>query len=98
MLDAMDRTATLSTLVREEVDQEFLPYLDAINAFDFVVTAQCCSCHSEFDGYTGRFGYLQIVTGDEFGEWFCDRFWHSSGFCEELVSDLCQMWVPYFHR
>jgi tRNA(Phe) wybutosine-synthesizing methylase Tyw3 len=94
MINAADRTAALATLIREEVDPEFLPYIDAINAFDFIVTGQSCSSHAEFVDYPGRFGYLSFFSDQEAADWLADWAAYGDG-VRYVVKELSQMPPSY---
>jgi hypothetical protein len=76
-MDQEDKRLTLDTLKPEEIDPEFLPYLERINRLPFVVTKQCCIGHMEYktegqylppDG-SGRWGYLELLLHDDAATW-----------------------------
>lgn len=81
-LDDEDRAAALDGFNPDQVDAEFLPYLDEINSFAFVVTAQCCAGHLDYEDYaipmdlrpslSTRWGYLQLLLTFEAAEWLCE--------------------------
>lgn len=47
LLGPEEREYRLRTMPRDDCDPEFLPYLDRINAFPFLITTQHCSGHGE---------------------------------------------------
>jgi tRNA(Phe) wybutosine-synthesizing methylase Tyw3 len=48
-MDAEDRTAALSSFNLDDIDVEFLPFLERINRFPHVVSMQCCLGHVEHE-------------------------------------------------
>lgn len=76
-----DKRLTLNTLDRDQVDADFLPFLDKINNFSFVVTKQCCVGHMEYKepfsegplGSAGRWGYLQLLAEESLAMWLMEQ-------------------------
>jgi hypothetical protein len=85
-MDAHDRQEALRTLDRAAIDQEFLPYLDRINACPLVASQQCCIGHMKYEGQfteqpenqSGRWGYLQLLMNGQLAEWLMEQSseWH----------------------
>jgi hypothetical protein len=94
-MDENDRTAALSSFNPEEIDGEFIPYLQRINQFPDVVSTQCCSGHLEYKStpdaivkQPGRWGYLQLLTDVDLAEWLCETVRD----CDWLLFESSQMW------
>ena len=79
-MDTQDKQAALAALASlapDQIDKEFLPYLDRINRLPFAATEQCCVGHLEYtnqcvrlpSGSTGRWGYLQLLLAQDVAEW-----------------------------
>jgi hypothetical protein len=76
-MDKQDKRAALGFLVGEEIDQEFLPYLNRINQLPFAGTKQCCVGHLEYKNphlrlpscNTGRWRYLELLVAQDAAEW-----------------------------
>lgn len=55
------RLKQLKEMIREnDVDKEFIPYLNKINSYDFICTTQCCMGHN---GNNNRCAYLDFRSG-----------------------------------
>jgi hypothetical protein len=78
-----------------DVDAEFIPYLDRINAKPFAATVQCCIGHCEYRDTTlmratgsGRWGYLELLMTGPSATWLSQevrgRDW--------LIEGLSKMW------
>jgi len=60
ILTEEERTYRLIKLKKElqdnRIDEEFIPYINSINHYDFIVTTQCCTGHYE-GGYNAHFDF-----------------------------------------
>ncbi len=78
-----DRQIAMGGLKRDEVDAEFLPYIDRINRFGFCVTGQSCVGHVKYSPEAieafdlapnqTHWGYLWLLCSEEFAQWINDR-------------------------
>jgi hypothetical protein len=76
-MDTQDKQAALASLTSDQIDKEFLPYLDRINQLPFAATKQCCVGHLEYKNphlrlpseSTGRWGYVQLLLAQDAAEW-----------------------------
>ena len=79
----------------EEIDPEFLLYLNRINKYNFVDSLQCCSGHMEYERSpdeglerSGKWGYLQLLMDIDFAEWLNETI----RYCNWLLLDMSQLW------
>lgn len=93
-----DRDAALNTINPQEIDTDFLPYLERINRLPYVATQQCCVGHMPYPPEVGdpadssaRWGYLQLLLDAEVAEWLNERVTT----CEWIVIELSQLWPVY---
>jgi hypothetical protein len=79
----------------EDVDLEFIPFLERINAKPFAASVQCCAGHCAYPGpgiapakSEGRWGYLKLLMTGPSAVWLCQQVCRS----EWLVVALSKMW------
>lgn len=46
------------------IDIEFIPYLNAINKYDFIMTTQCCTGHEGFDNLRAHVDFRSSLPTD----------------------------------
>jgi len=78
-----------------EVDPEFIPYLERINAKPFAATVQCCIGHCVYRnaslmpaGGSGRWGYLELLMTGPSASWLSQDLWGRGW----LIEGLSKMW------
>ena len=79
-LDPDDRAEAIRNFSEEDVDSDFLPYLNRINDLPYAVTVQSCIGHLPYrvpDEYrpsknTGIWGYLQLMLTENAAEWLSE--------------------------
>ena len=80
-----------------QVDFQFVPFLERINAKPFAASVQCCIGHCEYHdrrvapaNSEGRWGYLELLMTGPSAVWLCQevivREW--------LIVPLSKMWGP----
>ncbi len=94
-MDAEDRKAALSSFDPDEIDVEFLPFLERINRLPHAVSMQCCLGHVEYKpigaqtaGQSGRWGYLQLLLDLDLAEWLAEIIRD----CDWLLLERSQTW------
>jgi hypothetical protein len=94
-LENQDRVTIAPPYDPTQIDPEFLPYLERINAKPFAASMQCCvgHCNYEHPGMappngTGHWGYIELLMTCPSAVWLCqevrDRKW--------LIEGLSKMW------
>ena len=78
-----------------EVDVEFIPYLERINAKPFAATVQCCIGHCEYSDSSlvpangsGRWGYLELLMTEQSATWLSEQIQGR----DWLIEGLSKMW------
>jgi hypothetical protein len=94
-MDDGDRDAALDTFNAEEIDAEFLPFLERINRLAHAVSVQCCSGHMDYTRIDhqapeclGKWGYLQLRLDLDLADWLSERIVD----CDWLLLERSQMW------
>lgn len=94
-LEAEDRRECAPPYDPAQVDPEFIPYLERINAKPFAATVQCCAGHMEYPHpslvpvrSTEHWGYLQILMTGPSATWLSQEVLGR----EWLIDDLSKMW------
>ena len=97
-MDREERDAALSGLKPEEIDPEFLPYLERINRLPYVVTTQCCVGHMPYEAPSGeavdasaRWGYLQLLLDQDAADWLNEHVVE----CGWVLLEESQLWTMY---
>lgn len=89
MLDPADREKALQSfaeaLRKEEIDEEFIPYLIRLNKLPYLVPVQCCARH--MDSPYGKWGYLSLNVDSDFliyleGSDFLQQHWLNHRFSQ----------------
>lgn len=94
-LEDDERSSHAPSFNPDEVDPEFIPYLERINSKPFAASVQCCAGHCDYKtpgdapvGHTGHWGYLQLLMTGPSAVWLCQEI-HGLGW---LVLPLSKMW------
>jgi len=79
----------------KEVDSEFIPFLERINAKPFAASVQCCAGHCDYPvpgiapaNSEGHWGYLKLLMTGPSAVWVCQEV----SAREWLVVALSKMW------
>lgn len=79
----------------EDVDAEFIPFLERINSKPFAVTMQCCIGHCLYSqtsfapaGRPGRWGYLELLMTLPSASWLCQEIRKT----DWLIVSMSKLW------
>ena len=94
-LEADERLSHAPRYNPGDVDPEFIPFLERINAKPFAASVQCCASHCKYAfpsdapaDQTGHWGYLQLLMTGPSAVWLSQQI-HGRAW---LILSLSQMW------